>query len=196
MGSFEDRWEEGVWLGRTIRDGMALVGTSAGVYKVGTFKRQPDGEQWSLDLVRSVAGSPQQPDPNTESRRITTFAKKKMEGRQEDKVKFQPPVYATPMPRAPRLSKKDVDRYKPTPGCPACRAIAAGKEWRSAHTAECRTRIEGLMPNDPDRRHLVGTANLRKDRFCEIVIGGGGEAEETTTASNGPSVGEPRSSLS
>ena len=36
VGSFEDRWGSGVWLGSTIRDGMHLVGTAAGVFKVGT----------------------------------------------------------------------------------------------------------------------------------------------------------------
>ena len=35
--SFEDRFESGVWLGYSIRDGMHLVGTATGVYKVGTL---------------------------------------------------------------------------------------------------------------------------------------------------------------
>ena len=34
VGSFEDGWESGVWLGYTIRDGMTLVGTQTGVYTV------------------------------------------------------------------------------------------------------------------------------------------------------------------
>ena len=47
LGSFEDRWQQGVWLGCTIRDGMTIIGTHDGVHKVGTFKRKLDGEQWS-----------------------------------------------------------------------------------------------------------------------------------------------------
>ncbi len=47
VGSFEERWETGVWVGTTIRDGMSLIGTPTGVYKVGTIRRKPDGEQWS-----------------------------------------------------------------------------------------------------------------------------------------------------
>ena len=66
IGSFEDRWESGIWLGCTIRDGMTLIGTPSGVYKVGTFKRKPDGQQWSADLVKGILGSPQQPDPQSE----------------------------------------------------------------------------------------------------------------------------------
>ncbi len=47
VGSFEERWETGVWVSTTIRDGMSLIGTPTGVYKVGTIRRKPDGEQWS-----------------------------------------------------------------------------------------------------------------------------------------------------
>ena len=36
VGSFEERWESGVWIGCTIRDGMHLIGTASGVFKVGT----------------------------------------------------------------------------------------------------------------------------------------------------------------
>ena len=32
VGSFEDRWNSGVWLGSTIRDGMHLIGTAAGFF--------------------------------------------------------------------------------------------------------------------------------------------------------------------
>ena len=78
VGSFEDRWDSGVWLGCNIRDGMHLVGTRTGVYKVGTLQRKPDGEQWSADLVRNVTGSPLQPESGVEKRRVTTFAKHKL----------------------------------------------------------------------------------------------------------------------
>ena len=27
VGSFEERWETGAWVGTTIRDGMSLIGT-------------------------------------------------------------------------------------------------------------------------------------------------------------------------
>ena len=39
VGSFVERWESGVWIGTTIRDGMSLIGTTGGVYKVGAIKR-------------------------------------------------------------------------------------------------------------------------------------------------------------
>ena len=67
VGSFEERWETGVWVGTTIRDGMSLIGTPAGVYKVGTIRRKPDDEQWSQEMIKNIAGSPN--NQNRESAR-------------------------------------------------------------------------------------------------------------------------------
>ena len=61
IGSVEDKWEIGIWLGCTIRDGMTLVGTSSGVYKFGTIRRRPDGEQWSMDNVKNFGWQPAAP---------------------------------------------------------------------------------------------------------------------------------------
>ena len=99
VGSSEERWETGVWIGCTIRDGMALIGTPAGVYKVGALKRQPDGEQWSKDTVNSIVGSPHKPQPDVNNRRITTFAKKKLDGGDQPLPRCQPPTEAGPVPR-------------------------------------------------------------------------------------------------
>ena len=57
---------------------MSLIGTPTGVYKVGTIKRKPDGAQWPQEMIKNMAGSPQQPEPGVRTRRITTLAKKKL----------------------------------------------------------------------------------------------------------------------
>jgi hypothetical protein len=74
VGSFEERRETGVWVGTTIRDGMSLIGTPTGVYKVGTIRRKSDGEQWSQEMIKNIAGSPQQRDelPHSPSRSSTS----------------------------------------------------------------------------------------------------------------------------
>ena len=143
MGSFEDRWETGVWAGTTIRDAMSLIGTPSGVFKVATIRRKPDGEQWSPEMIKNVVGSPQQPEPGMSTRRITTFAKKKIDesGTAGVPVTFQPPSDEVPVPRNVRITNADVIKHGPTPGCAGCRAAAANKGWRSAHTPECRKRM-------------------------------------------------------
>ena len=93
VGSLEDRWETGVWVGTTIRDGMSFIGTPSGVFKVGTIRKKLGGEQWSQEMIKNIVGSPQQPEPGMSTRRIITFAKKKIdESRMAGTpVTFQPP---------------------------------------------------------------------------------------------------------
>ena len=96
LGSFEDGWESGVWLGYTIRDGMTLVGTQTGAYKVGTIKRKADGEQWSQAAIQGIIESPQQPHPGMGTRRITTFAKTRMEDADRRPQELRPPARKAP----------------------------------------------------------------------------------------------------
>ena len=121
VGSFEDRWDTGVWIGTTIRDGMSLIGTPGGEYNVGMVKRKPDGEQWSSDMVKNVVGSPQQPQLGVGPRRITTFAEKKFDADVAGPpVRFQPPSDVPPEPRHVRILKTDVIKHGATPGCAGC----------------------------------------------------------------------------
>ena len=167
IGSFEDRWDSGIWLGCNVRDGMHLVGTRVGVFKVGTLQRKLDGEQWSADLVCSIVGRPQRPEPNTESRRITTFAKNKLlEKPDRPEVQYRPAESAMPEPRQIQIMKKDIEKYGATEGCPGCNAIVSRKAWRAAHTPDCRKRIEAaMMADDEDRNRIRRTA----ERFAHHV---------------------------
>ena len=46
-GDFRDRFENGVWVGCTIRSGEHLVATEKGVFKVGSIIRKPEDKRWS-----------------------------------------------------------------------------------------------------------------------------------------------------
>ena len=79
---------------------MHLIGTSGVVYKVGCIKSKPDGEQWPMDMVKSMVGSPQQPQPGVSTRRVTTFATKKLDADGTGaETRFQPPSEPILIPR-------------------------------------------------------------------------------------------------
>ena len=90
---------------------MHLIGTATGAYKVGTLQRKPDGAQWSADLVLQIVGSPQQPEPGVDTRRVSTFAKKKLANRDRPEVQFHPPTEEHPVPHQLRIQRKDVEKY-------------------------------------------------------------------------------------
>lgn len=157
VGSFEDRWDSGIRLGCTIRDGMHLIGTATGVYKVGTLQRKLDGQQWSTDLVMSLVATLQRPEPGADTRRVTTFAKKKLASKPDrPEAQFQPP---TDLPVEPR--QMNVVKYGSTDRCPGCNAIASRKSWRTDHTAACRQTMEAAMLLDDDDRQRVARASER-----------------------------------
>ena len=71
LGKYEDRWQEGVYLGFDMRSGEYLVGTESGVYRSGAVRRRPDDERWSREALDRIKG-----DPEDCLRRPPTFAKK------------------------------------------------------------------------------------------------------------------------
>ena len=61
---FDSEWREGVWLGHSRSSNESLIGTASGVVRAWSIKRRPEGERWSAEAIRSIQGTPQQPDPS------------------------------------------------------------------------------------------------------------------------------------
>ena len=76
VGEFEDRWDEGVWVGFLMRSGEHLVATPSGVSKMSTIRRMASDRRWSAHLVRAIVGTPGEPVPGVSNRRIAAFAKR------------------------------------------------------------------------------------------------------------------------
>ena len=79
VGSFEDKWEVGCWVGIVPRSGEHLVATDTGVYKVSTIKRRMASERWSAECVKGIVGSPAEPMPGSTIRpkhRLVAYAKR------------------------------------------------------------------------------------------------------------------------
>ena len=75
-GTFEDRWDEGLWLDFDMRSEENLIGTSIGVFKVATVQRKPIDERWSPNRLTELQGSPKQPAPNQANRRMPAYSVK------------------------------------------------------------------------------------------------------------------------
>ena len=134
VGKFEDRWEIGIWVGITMRTGEHLVATCQGEFRVSAIMRRPADQRWSEELVKSMKGTPEEPLPGSNSRRIPAFANKYKEANLE-KIAYAP-MPATEEeqdPRRAKIQKEDIETYGPSEKCPGCKAQVAGK-YRSKHT--------------------------------------------------------------
>ncbi|MBN71658.1 MAG: hypothetical protein CME32_20555 [Gimesia sp.] len=165
-GSFEDRWEQGIWVGFVIRSGEHLVATKNGVFKVSTIMRRTSDKRWSAKLVKEMKGSPEEPIPGTKERRIIAFAKK-YEDPNVEKIRFKPMMEAESEVRVAYIYKQDIEEHGATPGCPGCRAVIRGGRYRAKHSEECRTRFEELLSNTDQGKKIIEAA---KDRMTKAIV--------------------------
>ena len=164
IGSFEDKWEKGVWAGVESRSGEHLVGTAEGIFKVSTIKRRPADQRWSLEMIQSIAGSLQEPTPGSGQRRIQAYARIAPDEAPRSTTYAPAPDIEEPEVRAAQIRQDEVRAHGGTPGCLGCKAIVMGK-GRNAHTFECRRRFEELLRQD-------AKSKLRFDRAAERRMDG------------------------
>ena len=163
IGSFENRWEIGCWVGVVARSGEQLVATPTGVYKVSTIRRRPPDQRWCPELVKSLVGTPAEPIPGSGERKLTAYAKKRPE-------KAAGPTTYIPMPdmpdesdiRAAKITQRDVENHGGSERCPGCRAAKIGAKFKAKHTHECRQRFERLLQDDIRGRQRFARAAERR----------------------------------
>ena len=162
-GDFRDRFENGVWVGCTIRSGEHLVATEKGVFKVSSVVRKPEDRRWSSEAIKSIKGSPKEPVPGSGSSRLIAYSKH----RSDHEVR-QPGYLPArseneePEVRANYIFKRDVEKHGATAGCPGCRALAnPNSKFRAKHSPECRRRMEEALKQTEEGAKRVQRADER-----------------------------------
>ena len=181
VGSFEDRWEQGIWTGFVMRTGEHLVATEKGVFRVATVLRRSSDKRWSAELLNKITGSPQDPVPGSNQKRIPAFAKK-FENEKAEQAVFIPVTQEEQEVRSAYIYKTDVDKHGPTPKCPGCRALANGARYRARHTPECRKRFEELLSQDDGGARFAAAKRRRDDhdaRETQKIVDKSVELEST-----------------
>ena len=145
---FESEWHLGLWLGHSRSSNEHLVGTEKGVVRAYSIKRRDPDHQWSAELVASMQGTPQQPDPNNPGNYIPVRV-------QFDTAAILPdepeaPADQLPQARRMRITPKMLDKHGYTVGCEGCRFKQSGLSESRGHTEECRARIWEALAQDED----------------------------------------------
>ena len=147
LAKYEDRWQDGTYLGFDMRSGEYIVGTEEGVFRSGAVRRRPLDERWSREILDKIKG-----DPEDYMRRPPTYAKKDSD---EGPV-AQRPIYTSidapeAQTRAFRISKDDVADHGATQGCAGCRAVINKSETRN-HSKNCLEIIEHILKEIEERQ--------------------------------------------
>eukprot|EP00973_Karenia_brevis_P064143 8913014-Karenia_brevis.AAC.1 len=86
---FSSEWMEGIWLGHSRSSNEILIGTDAGVVRAYAVKRMSEDKRWSAEAIKSMKGTPQQPDPTRPGLHIpvrVTFDQKEDDAEAEDET--------------------------------------------------------------------------------------------------------------
>lgn len=174
-GDFRDRFEEGVWLGCTIRSGEHIVGTEKGCFKVSGIVRKSEDRRWSAEAVAKIKGSPKEPVPGSGTSKMVAFSKHRDEPNVQ-KMEYMPVENKEePEVRVTYIFKKDIEKHGATEGCPGCRALMnPHNKFRAKHTPECRQRLEEALRGTEEGAQRVKRAEDRMNsavtkKFEEIL---------------------------
>ena len=157
----------GIWLGTIERIEETLIGTERGVIKCRTVSRLPGNERWNTKLAFDMQGVPWEPVPGRAGQHIPVEIDHngqamdeteenilhKRDDVVEDEQEYHNKTHSL------HISRKAINRYGTTEGCPACNATnkrghTTGRIGYN-HSTVCRERIKAEMQNDPEYRRLM-----------------------------------------
>ena len=141
LPGYEDRWQDGIWLGYDLRSGENLIGTPRGVFRTGAARRKPEDQRWSREMIDAIVGDPEVPVPGADPGRPPTFAKRVSDPKAVAAPVCMPADAPVIEARGIQLRKQDVLTHGPSDRCAGCRAIMVNGD-RRGHSAQCRKRLE------------------------------------------------------
>ena len=144
------RWRVGVFLGTAPSSNEAYIGISTGnVVKSRSICRVVNESRWASALVLGITGTPMKPNPSSDGQQDAEWIEDS--AKPHENVELDVEMQATPSEEVQeakerakarlRISKRDLDKYGYTPGCPKCRAMQLGRP------------LSGLLETDALRQH-------------------------------------------
>lgn len=164
---FEPRWHQGIWLGVDLDTMQKVVGTEHGVVKSNTIKRTPFEERWSREALEGMRGLPwdRKSGGNTGGNKTGGGGGGRTHDDElSDKPKERSVCDEPGKPRNFRITKRMVQKFGQTPGCPGCgTALKPGRT--EAHDDLCRTRMQEEMTKSEEGRARREEARRRFQEY-------------------------------
>jgi len=178
----EARWREGVFLGVRDHTTEKIIGTVDGVVCAQSLRRRPDGQQFSVEAIDKMRGTPWNWIPPVELDPGDRVVPCPLEVKHPE-IRVEP--IRQPQPALAKryyITRSDLQQYGYTAGCPACEGLRTGTRGTKPHTEECRTRIQGVVSSDPMRKERFKAAEQRINEALSkeverITTGPGGDED-------------------
>ena len=159
-GSLEERWFEGIWLGKKNISGEHIIASREGpIVKSSCIRQRTEAECWNPVCVLRVAGTPWnlsgKVDNPEEPATIPYEAPTTTTDTHDDVNDFNET-------RDFHINRVLLEKYGFTEGCNKCRSMMRGEAMRKGHTEGCRKRINDFMMKDEEEKRTVEAAKNRK----------------------------------
>ena len=159
----ESRWSRGVFVGVRVKTTERIVMDETGTYVVQSVRRVPEEQRYDNRLLRSVRGTPWEPNPGDVS---TDLPEPMLIIPQLPDVEPTPTRVYNSDNKGTRnvyIRKIDLERFGYTAGCGACEVHRAGQSMSGQeHTTECRKRLEDAMTTDTSTAARVKAKRVRQ----------------------------------
>ena len=130
-----------------------FVGNAGGVFRAREILRLESQDRWDTEAFNSVIGVPWR---KTDGRWTVDRPQVRV-----DPIPIPPLPFEGARIERERITKRDIDEFGATIGCPGCNAIKDNKRAQ-AHSARCRKRIE-------ERLRTIRHGAERLDRRSEVI---------------------------
>ena len=164
------RWDTGIFLGIRLHTTEKIIGTSKGVVVVQSIRRKPEDQQWDVELLQSIQGTPWAPNPST-----ARGAPEALELPEPLAISVEQPDVAPEDTKTASykahfkrvyLRQDDFDRFGYSAGCKACAFIRQGLYRQGIpHDEDCRTRIVQRLQETEYGRKRIEIAGKKEEDF-------------------------------
>ena len=146
----EDRMIEGFYVGHASRSGTVLALTEMGVIKGAGVRRYPMEQRWPQNMeIEQLKGVPwdwKEKVPQGGGVRQPVLAPTA-----SDAADYEVKAKKV-LKRKLYVTRRDIDRFGATDGCPGCTSLVVGGSAMTAHSSECRARISKELEEKGDPR--------------------------------------------
>ena len=154
---FESRWQQGVFLGVKDNTTEKIVGNGSGVFTVQSIRRKSGDDKYNLEILQSVTGVPWDPQATRDD--VPEGPRPAIVAGGPAEPLAQPVVVQAPKPKTSRrlyITKRDLEKYGYTAGCPACDGVQIGNRSTGVHHNDiCRERIEECLRQEENNPRVV-----------------------------------------
>ena len=161
-GVLEERWMEGIWLGKKKNSGEHIIASrEKDICKSASVRQKLESESWNTAAILDITGTPWN-----------------LSGKREELPEQQARISESPVPVSEDVEEEEeeepiardlpirkdlLEKFGYASNCHKCQNMLRGISSKKGHTEQCRKRIKDLMAEEAEKRKLEASHRRSDD---------------------------------